>query len=138
MDASLVFSLACRVSPLSAQDAGGSTTPHRPVGIRSLCPMYDGDPMPRTARGRSRIVCGIHTHPGQSPLSQTLVATSMYFAPMLNAGSLFPLEALLQDLRRDPDLLERKAGIYAKPGVVTLSPGLPLREVSLMPDGESV
>jgi len=40
----------------------------------------------------------------------------MYFAPDLKARSLLPVEYLLQDLRRDPDLLERKAGIYAKPG----------------------
>jgi hypothetical protein len=54
------------------------------------------------------------TCPGKSPwLSQTLTATSHYFAPALNIGPIFPLEALLQELRRDPALLERKAGIYA-------------------------
>ena len=54
------------------------------------------------------------TCPGRSPwLSQTLTATSHYFTPALNVGPLFPLEALLQELRRDPTLLERKAGIYA-------------------------
>lgn len=56
------------------------------------------------------------TYPGKSPwLSQTLTATSLYFTPDLKAGPLLPLEGLLQNLRRDPLLLERKAGIYAKP-----------------------
>jgi hypothetical protein len=55
-------------------------------------------------------------YPGKSPwLSQTLTATSSYFAPELKGGPLLPLEGLLQELRRDPVLLERKAGIYAMP-----------------------
>jgi hypothetical protein len=56
------------------------------------------------------------TYPGKSPwLSQTLTATLLYFTPDLKAGPLLPLEGLLQDLRRNPVLLERKAGIYACP-----------------------
>jgi len=58
------------------------------------------------------------TYPGKSPwLSQTLTAAGLYFAPALETAGrpLLPLEGLLQTLRRDPLLLERKAGIYCRP-----------------------
>lgn len=60
------------------------------------------------------------TYPGKSPwLSQTLVAASMYFAPNIEDSErpLLPIQGVLQSLRRNPDLLERKAGIYAHSGL---------------------
>jgi hypothetical protein len=60
------------------------------------------------------------TYPGKSPwLSTTLTATSVYFSPALDSGFLLPLESLLQSLRRDPSVLERKAGIYSMPASVS-------------------
>jgi hypothetical protein len=59
------------------------------------------------------------TYPGKSPwLSQTLVATSVYFSPAINTDNRPELlvQGMLQKLRRDPKLLERKAGIYAQKG----------------------
>ena len=61
------------------------------------------------------------TYPGRSPwLSQTLVTSLMLFAPAIKTDDkpMLPIEALLQTLRRDPLLLERKAGIYARPADV--------------------
>lgn len=57
-------------------------------------------------------------YPGKSRwMSQTLAASGIFFAPALesNENPTLSLEALLQTLRRDPLLLERKAGIYAGP-----------------------
>lgn len=56
-------------------------------------------------------------YPGESDwLSQTLTAATFYFTPAVETSGrpLIPLQGLLQTLRRDPALLERKAGIYAK------------------------
>lgn len=58
------------------------------------------------------------TYPGNSRwMSQTLTATLVFFAPAVQTDGkpLRLLEGLLQTLRRDPLLLERKAGIYARP-----------------------
>jgi hypothetical protein len=57
------------------------------------------------------------TYPGESAwLSQTLTAATLYFTPAVETSGrpLILLEGLLQTLRRDPALLERKAGIYAR------------------------
>ncbi|HYS70001.1 MAG TPA: hypothetical protein VEM14_07140, partial [Gemmatimonadaceae bacterium] len=61
------------------------------------------------------------TYPGNSRwMSQTLTATLIFFAPAVETDDkpLLLLEGLLQALRRDPLLLERKAGIYAPPADV--------------------
>jgi hypothetical protein len=58
------------------------------------------------------------TYPGESRwTSQTLMVSMLLFAPAVDGGSksLLPLEWLLQAVRRDPLLLERKSGIYALP-----------------------
>ncbi len=58
------------------------------------------------------------TYPGNSAwMSQTLTTSLIFFAPAVETGGrpLLLLEGLLQTLRRDPMLLERKAGIYAAP-----------------------
>jgi hypothetical protein len=64
------------------------------------------------------------SYPGKSDwLSQTLTAAGMYFAPLVQSDRptvfLDVLQGLLQTLRRDPDLLERKAGIYCHLAVPT-------------------
>src|SRR5262245_24230591 len=54
-------------------------------------------------------------YPGESSwMSQTLCAASIFFSPALDMEGrvMLLLEGLLQRLRRDPELLERKAGIY--------------------------
>jgi hypothetical protein len=61
------------------------------------------------------------TYPGSGRwMSQTLTATLIFFAPAVETDGkpLLLLEGLLQMLRRDPLLLERKAGIYAPPSNV--------------------
>jgi hypothetical protein len=58
------------------------------------------------------------TYPGKSSwMSQTLATSLLFFGPAvdLNGKPELVLEGLLQKLRRDPLLLERKAGIYAAP-----------------------
>lgn len=58
------------------------------------------------------------TYPGKSPwMSQTLTAALAFFAPAVETRNnpVVLVEGLLQRLRRDPLLLERKAGIYARP-----------------------
>lgn len=58
------------------------------------------------------------TYPGNSRwMSQTLTTSLIFFAPAVQTDGkpLLLLEGLLQRLRRDPLLLERKAGIYARP-----------------------
>jgi hypothetical protein len=62
------------------------------------------------------------SYPGKSDwLSQTLSAAYMYFSPAVLSDDrpLVSLEGLLQTLRRDPLLLERKAGIYCHQAVPT-------------------
>jgi hypothetical protein len=57
------------------------------------------------------------TYPGKSRwMSQTLATSLIFFAPAVetDGNPLLLLEGLLQTLRRDPLLLERKAGIYAE------------------------
>jgi hypothetical protein len=66
------------------------------------------------------------TYPGKSRwMSQTLATSLILFAPAVETDDkpLLLLEGLLQKLRRDPLLLERKAGIYAGP-VSVLDPYL--------------
>ncbi len=61
------------------------------------------------------------TYPGKSRwMSQTLATSLILFAPAVETDGkpLLLLEALLQTLRKDPLLLERKAGIYAQPANV--------------------
>jgi hypothetical protein len=61
------------------------------------------------------------TYPGKSRwMSQTLATSLIFFAPAVetDGNPFLLLEGLLQTLRRDPLLLERKAGIYAKPANV--------------------
>jgi hypothetical protein len=58
------------------------------------------------------------TYPGKSRwMSQTLTTSLLFFAPAVetDGNPLLLLQGLLQTLRRDPLLLERKAGIYAQP-----------------------
>lgn len=60
-------------------------------------------------------------YPGKSPwMSQTLSTSLVLFAPAVKTHGkpLLLLEGLLQTLRRDPVMLERKAGIYARPADV--------------------
>jgi hypothetical protein len=62
------------------------------------------------------------SYPGKSDWqSQTLTAASTYFSPAIQSDDrpLAFLEVLLQTLRRDPLLLERKAGIYCHQTVST-------------------
>lgn len=61
------------------------------------------------------------TYPGKSQwMSQTLTTSLILFAPAVDTDGrpLLLLEGLLQSLRRDPLLLERKAGIYGPPANV--------------------
>lgn len=58
------------------------------------------------------------SYPGKSPwMSQTLTVSMLFFTPAVDTGGdpVRLLEALLQMLRRDPFLLERKSGIYTLP-----------------------
>jgi hypothetical protein len=58
------------------------------------------------------------TYPGKSRwMSQTLTVSMLFFTPAVDTGGkpIRLLEALLQALRRNPLLLERKSGIYTLP-----------------------
>jgi hypothetical protein len=60
------------------------------------------------------------TYPGNSRwMSQTLTTSLILFGPAVDGKPQLLVEALLQTLRRDPVLLERKAGIYARPASVS-------------------
>jgi hypothetical protein len=62
------------------------------------------------------------TYPGPSRWSsQTLVASLVLFAPAVDTKDPdLVIQALLQKLRRDPLLLERKAGIYSLPASINV------------------
>jgi len=58
------------------------------------------------------------TYPGESSrMSLTLSTSLLFFTPAVDTDGkpILLLEGLLQKLRRDPMLLERKAGVYAAP-----------------------
>lgn len=84
--------------------------------VRAMTAMFLLEPI---AEGLS-LFAEFDAYPGKSNfLSQTLTASTLFFSPAIDTDGKpeILLEGLLQQLRRNPNLLERKAAIYAKKGL---------------------